>query len=85
MTAYYNNALRLFFFRYYRPDYNFTTTREITLESDLFAGACNPVMITILSSYNPTIAGAVLPDGTLRVNTNSTGTKTINLTGMWHY
>jgi len=87
ITAYYNHALRLFMFRYYRQDYNFTTTREITLEDDTTMGLAGwfPVMITILSSYNPTIAGAVLPDGTLRVNTNSTGTKTINLTGMWHY
>ena len=86
MTAYCNNALRLFMFRYYRQDYNFTTTREITLEVDLGLGDIwVPVMITILSSYNPTIGGAVLTDGTLRVNTNSTGTKTINLSGMWHY
>ena len=83
MTAYYNHALRLFFFRYYRQNYNFTTTDEISLGS--VAIAFTPVMNTILSSYNATIIGAVLTNGTLTVQTTSTGTKTINLTGMWHY
>jgi len=83
MTAYYNNALRLFVFRYYRQNYNFTTTDEISLGS--VAIAFTPVMNTILSSYNATIIGAVLTNGTLTVQTTSTGTKTINLTGMWHY
>jgi len=86
MTAYYNNALRLFFFRYYRQNYNFTTTDEITLEGDLGLGNIwSPVMNTILSSYNATIIGAVLTEGKLKAQTTSTGTKTINLTGMWHY
>lgn len=83
VIAYYNNALRLVMFRYYRQDYEFTTTGEISL--GLVVSLFKPVMTTILSSYNATITGAVLTDGTLRVNTNSTGTKTINLSGMWHY
>lgn len=87
MTAYYNNALRLFVFRYYRQNYNFTTTNEITLEDDTTLGLGNwaPVMPTLLASYNPTIVGGVSVDGTLTVWTTSTGTKNINLTGMWHY
>jgi len=82
ITAYYNEALRLFLFRYYRQNYNFTTTNEITLDPDFILA---PIMNTILSSYNATIIGAVLTDGSLTVQTTSTGTKTINLTGMWHY
>ena len=86
ITAYYNEALRLFFFRYYRPNYNFTTTDEITLEGSLGLGSIwVPVMNTILSSYNATIIGAVLTNNRLTVQTTTTGTKTINLTGMWHY
>jgi hypothetical protein len=79
-----NEALRLFMFRYYRPNYEFTTTNEISLGSVVNSGF-TPVMNTILSSYNATIIGAVLTDGSLTVQTTSTGTKTINLTGMWHY
>ncbi len=79
-----NEALRLFMFRYYRPNYEFTTTNEISLGSVVNSGF-TPVMNTILSSYNATIIGAVLTDGELTVQTTSTGTKTINLTGMWHY
>ncbi len=87
MTAYHNPALRLFMFRYYRQNYEFTTTNEIRLENEetLNIQPVRPIMNTILSSYNATIIGAVLTDGELTVQTTSTGTKTINLTGMWHY
>ena len=84
VTAYYNEVLRLVMFRYYRQNYNFTTTNDIRLEIDV-VDIIPPVMNTILSSYNATIIGAVLTTGSLTVQTTSTGTKTINLTGMWHY
>jgi hypothetical protein len=44
-----------------------------------------PVLPTPLTSYNVTINGAVDTNGRILSATNSTGTKTINLRGMWHY
>ena len=84
VTLYINPTLSLVMFRYYRQNYEFNTTNEISLGS-VVNPILKPVMNTILSSYNATIIGAVLTDGTLTVQTTSTGTKTINLTGMWHY
>ena len=90
-TIYVNPSLRLVDFRYYRPNYTFNTTSEIYLvniPSVIVNGVSTPIkpiIPTPLASYNATIIGAILTDGNLTVQTTTTGTKTINLRGMWHY
>jgi len=84
ITCYYNERLRMVWFRYYRQNYTFTSTDEVTLPTDTFIEALlKPKMNTILSSFNPTIGGGITTNAVFQVWTTTTGTKNINLTGMW--
>ena len=82
---YYNNELRMCEFRYYRANYNFTSTSEITLHSATIPSTYRPKQNIILVAYNQSMVGAVNTNGDILIHTTSTGTKNINITGVWHY
>lgn len=92
-TIYINQTLRLVDFRFYRQNYTFDNLGEnvvgsiYTVFKEVSTNMLNikPILPTPLASYNVSIAGAVDTDGRVLSATNSTGTKTINLRGMWHY
>lgn len=89
-----NTHLRLVEFKFYKIDHLFTSPNEsydLGVITPVHSGDGVPLDITpnfntILSSYNPTIVGGILGDnGHLTVASSSTGTKNVNLSGMWHY
>lgn len=84
-TFYVNERERLAMFKYYRTNYNFTSTSEVTLHSGAIPSAYRPPVSVICTSYNVTITGAVASNGNIVAYTNSTGTKNINLNAFWHY
>ena len=84
-TFYYNDDTRTAEFHYYRTNYSFTGTSAVTLHSGAIPSAYRPKSNIILSSYNTTIVGAVNTDGDILSATSTTGTKNINIAGMWHY
>ena len=97
--VYVNPSLRLVDFHYYQTNWSFNNTNPVVLINGVrFVVDVNdesiditPVMNTPLTSYNATIVGGLSvssssnPTTTLTVQTTATGTKTINLRGMWHY
>lgn len=96
MVIYVNPALRLVDFHYYRPDFQFSNTDAQTLlnTSDFSVNISNqtvnikPLMNTPLASYNQAIVGGLSLDDNstkITVQSNSTGSKNINLRGMWHF
>lgn len=96
MVIYVNPTLRLVDFHYYRPDFQFSNTNAQTLlnTSDFSVNISNqsvnikPLMNTPLASYNQAIVGGISFDDNstkITVQSNSTGSKNINLRGMWHY
>lgn len=84
-TLYVNEDARMCHLRYYRTGYNFTSTNEITLHTGLIPSAYRPPVANILSAYNVTTIGAILTNGNMTVQTSSTGSKTLNYSGVWHY
>ena len=84
-TLYVNEDIRMCHYRYYRTGYNFTSTNEVTLHTGHIPSGYRPPMPTLLTAYNVTIIGGILANGNLTVQTSSTGSKTINLSAVWHY
>lgn len=84
-TFYVNERERLAMFKYYRTNYNFTSTSEITLHSGAIPSAYRPSVSVICASYRADIIGAVTSGGNITSTTTTTGTKNINLYAMWHY
>ena len=81
-----NPTIRMAHFRYYRENYNFTSANtEITLHTGAIPSSYRSSVNTILASYNTSVVGAVKSDGNITVQTNSTGTKNLNFSAMWHY
>lgn len=80
-----NKALRLCAFTYYRQNYNFSSTSEVTLHSGAIPSDYRPKISVKMAVYNPTIGAGIGTDGDIYVYTNATGTKTINGYVMWYY
>lgn len=84
-TLYVNTALRLCEFKYFRTNYKFNNTSEVTLHSGAIPSAYRPKQTIICAVYQVSIIGAVTTDGNIVSTTSSTGTKTINMSAFWHY
>jgi len=84
-TLYVNTALRLCEFRYFRTNYKFNNTSEVTLYSGAIPSAYRPKQTIICAVYQVSIIGAVTTNGDILSTTSSTGTKTINMSAFWHY
>ena len=84
-NLYVNEALRICDFKYYRTDYNFTTTSSITLHTNLIPQVYRPIVNVISASFNELITAGIITDGSLSVASSSTGSKNINISAMWHY
>ena len=84
-TLYVNTALRLCEFRYYRTNYKFNNTSEVTLHTGAIPSAYRPKQTIICAVYQVTIVGAVTTNGDIVSTTSSTGTKAINMNAFWHY
>ena len=83
-TGYYNDKLRIFTMRYYRPNYN-TSQGATTIHTGLFSNY-KPIEDVIISSYNPKMSAMVESGtGSLKIYSISTGTYSINLSGIWRY
>lgn len=79
---YKNEELGIVFFRYYRADVSFSKTTAYT-QSFTIPAEYRPIRDTVLSFFNPSIAGLVKGDGSVAFQTDATGTKNVNCTGMW--
>lgn len=84
-TLYVNTALRLCEFRYYRTNYKFNNTSEVTLHTGAIPSAYRPKQTIICAVYQISIIGAVTTGGNIVSTTSTTGTKTINMNAFWHY
>lgn len=82
---YVNDALRLCDFKYYRTNYNFTTTSSITLHTGLIPEDYKPLVNVICASFNDVIVAGIITDGSLSVASSETGSKNINISATWHY
>ena len=84
-----NTQLRLVDFNYYRTDYNFKTTNEITFHSGKNYSnslkAYSPAHSVKLAAYNPGISGMVNVDGDILFRSDTVATRSINASAMWHY
>jgi len=84
-NLYVNEATRTCDFKYYRTNYNFTSTSGITLHTGLIPEDYRPIVNVICASFNELIVAGVITDGSLSVAASSTGSKNINISAMWHY
>ena len=85
-TLYYNEDTRTIEFHYYRTNYNFTSTSEITLHSGLIPSAYRPKTNIICAIYDVRNVGAVKSNGDVCVTTTTSGSgRIINMSAMWHY
>ena len=82
---YVNDALRLCDFKYYRTNYNFTSTSSITLHNGLIPQTYRPIVNVICASFNELITAGIITDGSLSVASSETGSKNINISATWHY
>ena len=86
---YYNEDLRMVYFRYARANYKFPQTGTITLHSKLMKDF-KPKFTTPLSGYHYDIVafieGSNEGDGTMKISSNETKTKHyLSFTGVWVY
>ena len=84
-NLYVNEALRICDFKYYRTNYNFTSTSSITLHSNLVPEDYRPLVNVICASFNNVIVAGIITDGSLSVASSETGSKNINISATWHY
>lgn len=85
-TLYINSALRLCELSYYRTNYTFADSGvDYTLHSGSIPSAYRPKMNKAVTCVNQNIRGVFSPDGHIQVQASAKGTKTINMSAMWHY
>lgn len=88
-TIWVNTKLRLVDFSYYRENYNFTSTNGVTLhEGKNYPNNLKlykPSHSVKFACYNPNITGYIDSSGNIIFRSDSTGTKNINASAMWHY
>lgn len=84
-TLYYNNALRLCDFYFYRTDYTPSKTSGVTIASGIIPSAYRPKVSVKLSFYNPGQGGSINKEGNLVGWFSSTSSQTVNCSAMWHY
>lgn len=84
-TLYYNDALRLCDFNFYRTGFTPSTTEGVTIASGIIPSAYRPKNSVKLKFYNPKQGGVISTDGNLIGWFSSTSSQTVNCSGMWHY
>lgn len=85
-TLYYNNALRLCDFYFYRADFTPSkATADVTIASGIIPSAYRPKDSTELKFYNPGQGGSITTNGNLVGWFSSTSSQAVNCSGMWHY
>ena len=80
-SLYYNTQLKLVQFRYYRADYKFKDTSAVKVAT--IPTAYRPKVSGPLPCYSTKIGCHVNTDGVVNVYTDSAGTRSINVRGMW--
>ena len=84
-SIYYNDAIRICHFRYYRTGYNFTKTDAITLHSALIPSAYRPPTDVILPFYHYHLVGYIDDTGDFIIMSDTKATYTINTSAFWRY
>ena len=85
-TLHINPTLRLCELSYYRTNYNFADEGvDYTLHSGGVPSAYRPKMNKTAICVNLNVRGVVSPEGHIQVQSSAKGTKTINMSAMWHY
>lgn len=84
-TIYYNDALRLCDFRYYRSQYNFTKTDSFTLHTGLIPSAYRPKFDIILPFYHYHLIGYIGDNGNFQIKADNKTKYAINTRAIWHY
>ena len=80
-----NEALRLALFKYYRQNYNFTNTNDVTLHENAIPSDYRPPITIVGACFNPNVGLTVSEYGVISAVSIQAGAKTINATAMWHY
>lgn len=83
-TLYVNETLRLVFF-YYSRSYNYTSARDMTLETGIIPSDYRPSKSVPCGTGSPYIAGRVTSTGNLMVVPTTTGTIGTTLQAIWTY
>ena len=82
---YINHCEKMCFFRYYRTNYNFSNTSDVTLHTNMIPSNYRNSDGVTCAVYNPNIGAYINENGTMSAVSISTGQKTINATAMWKY
>lgn len=80
-----NEKLRMCEFKYYRQNYNFTSTSEVTFGTNIIPSGYRPSIVVTCSILDVNIGGVIDTSGNFKAYTSSTGTKNINASAVWHY
>lgn len=84
-TLYYNTALRLCDFYYYRTGFTPSSTSSVTIASAIIPSAYRPKGSVKVSFYNPGQGGYIATDGDLIGWFSSTASQAVNCSATWHY
>lgn len=82
---YVNEKLRMCEFKYYRQNYNFSSTSEVTFGTNIVPSEYRPAIVITCSILDVSIGGVIDTSGNFKAYTSSTGTKNINASAVWHY
>lgn len=85
-SIYYNSAIKMCSFRYYRSSYSFSSTSAITLHSGLIPSAYRPISDVILPFFHFHLIGYIDHEtGNFRITSDTKTSYAINTYAMWFY
>ena len=83
---YYNSAIKMCYFRYYRSSYNFTKTDAFSLHRGLIPSAYRPHYDTVLPFYHHHLIGYIdSTTGNFHIKSDTKTSYAINTSAMWSY
>ena len=84
---YYNNAIKMCYFRYYRSSYNFTKTDAFALHSGLIPSAYRPIAGDIVLPFDHAHLFGYIDDatGNFYIRSDTKTSYAINTSAMWCY
>ncbi len=85
-SIYYNNEIKMCYFRYYRSSYNFTKTGGFTLHSGLIPSAYRPRGDIVLPFFHFHLVGYIDQDtGNFQISSDTKTSYAINTSAIWSY
>lgn len=85
-SIYYNSAIKMCYFRYYRSSYNFTKTGTFTLHSGLIPSAYRPYGDIVLPFFHFHLVGYIDQEtGNFQISSDTKTSYAINTSAVWVY